>query len=234
MNYRPFHTTAIAFARFPALQTRISRNQFQKNQRKIEELKKRLGDKYRLIGRDKRFSPITERRSPSKDSQPPKPVERIPLIQPYLYSPENGCLEIGEAVKAIQEENKDKKTESIRDFVMTKREEKDVQTILSLDDSAVPPIVKKDEVELKTQKGPYYQHGILPSETEFVLKKTPLVTQDLFQEQVTQQPELVRRILSMETANNQMIRRFNVQRVIEMFQRKPGDTGSSEVQGNCN
>jgi hypothetical protein len=231
MNYRWFHTTAVGLARLPALQTRISRNQFQKNQQKIVELKKRLGDKYRIIGRDKRISPITERRSPSKDSQPPKPIERVPLIQPYLYDPEKGCLDIDETVKAIQEETKESKVDSIRDFVITKREEKDIQTILTLDDSALPPVVKNGETELKTQKGPYYQHGILPSETEFVLKKTPLVTQDVFQENVTQQPELVRRILSMETANNQMIRRFNVQRVIEMFQRKAGDTGSSEVQG---
>jgi hypothetical protein len=228
---RWFHGTTALQARFPALQTRISRNEFKRNQKKIAELKEKLGEKYRIIGRDKRRSPLTERRSPSIDSQPPKPKERIPLIKPFLFDPINGCLDIGEKVETTEVTDTSKRQDSIRDFVVTSRVEKEIQTVLTLNKNALPPIVIKEKVELKTQKGPFYQHGILPSETEFILKKTPLVTQKIFQEQVTQQPELMRRILSLSTANNQEIRKFNTQRVIEMFQRSPGDTGSSEVQG---
>ncbi|KAJ1499033.1 30S ribosomal protein S15 [Coelomomyces lativittatus] len=42
--------------------------------------------------------------------------------------------------------------------------------------------------------------------------------------------EMMKKILSLNSANEKRIQKWNIQRTIELFQRKPNDTGSSEVQ----
>ena len=68
---RLFHFSPPSLGRFPALQTKISRQSNQRNYEKILKLKSKLKSKYRLIGRDKRNSPFTQRKSSSKPTQMP-------------------------------------------------------------------------------------------------------------------------------------------------------------------
>ncbi|KAL7750786.1 hypothetical protein RI367_003743 [Sorochytrium milnesiophthora] len=47
---------------------------------------------------------------------------------------------------------------------------------------------------------------------------------------VDEQMEAMRRILTLGNANGKMAKHWNMQRAIELFKRREGDTGSSEVQ----
>ncbi|KAJ3013843.1 hypothetical protein HKX48_005494 [Thoreauomyces humboldtii] len=79
-----FHSTSHPNNRSVPLQTRISRRSWARNQRKIDDLRTRLGDKYAEIGRDKRRSPTTTTRSSTSLSQSP-PVPAPPSkILPFL------------------------------------------------------------------------------------------------------------------------------------------------------
>lgn len=240
---RSFNSTCNLNARFPALPTRISRASNQKNQKKIVQLKQKLGEKYRLLGRDKRQSPYTERNSPSKPTQPPKPQEKIPLIKPFLYQKDKNPNELSddllEKLEKIEiKEDKQEKAEKqslLSAKIHKKKEEVETNefTKLSMPEQSIPKKIVKDGVEQKTATGPYYQYGVKPSELEFVLETTPALTSEPYSadKRNLQQAEMVRRIISMENGNQRSIKKFNVQRVVEIFQRTPQDTGSSEVQG---
>ncbi|KAI9100414.1 hypothetical protein DFS34DRAFT_578708 [Phlyctochytrium arcticum] len=83
-----FHTSSSTCNRVPALQVRISRRAWEKNQEKIARLQKKLGDRYGEIGRDKRRSPPTTTRSSTKLSQPaPQPPPENKLLR-VLATPE--------------------------------------------------------------------------------------------------------------------------------------------------
>ncbi|KAJ3261160.1 30S ribosomal protein S15 [Boothiomyces macroporosus] len=223
---------------------------YRKNQRKIAQLKEKLGDKYRIIGRDKRQSPITEKYAPSRQSQPPKPIPPIPqikglLVEEGLFKPHS--IIPGKLKESIQELKKVKESQteqvvatkkSIREAVQildNKKEETTFATIMDLPKDAVPePVITKiddTEIELKTVKGPFYNYGLAPSEANFLLKEAPKALYSASLTGHTQErSEMLRRILSIENADSNSVRKFNKLRLIELFQRKPNDTGSSEVQ----
>ena len=60
-------------SRYPSLTNRITRAAHANNVQKIEYLKSKLGDRYSRIGRDKRVSPSTTKRSST--FEPQKPVQ---------------------------------------------------------------------------------------------------------------------------------------------------------------
>ncbi|KAJ3274425.1 30S ribosomal protein S15 [Terramyces sp. JEL0728] len=238
------------YARFPALPTRISRSAYRKTQRKIAQLKEKLGDKYRIIGRDKRQSPITEKYAPSRQSQPPKPIAPVPqlkglLIENGLYKPHPivpGKLKESihelKKVEGSQVEEKVTTKKSIREAVQileNKKEETTFSTIMDLPKGAVPsPVTTKvgdSEIELKTVQGPFYNYGLAPTEADFLLNEAPKA---LYSASLTghiqERSEMLRRILAIENADSKSVRKFNKLRSIELFQRKANDTGSSEVQ----
>ena len=231
-----FHSTALINARFPALETRISRSSYEKNLKRISRLKAKLGPNYAIIGRDKRQSPLTERRSPSKPSQPPKPVPKLLKIEPLLLTKDKVPIPIipGDWKSSIKhapkldEEQIVLKQSSIRKLVP----EKVVETVelqkLELPEKVVPEKVMIGPMEGQTVSGPYYNYGLLPTECSQVFNNQ----QTLFNDNATtNQQELTRRILSVSNSSQKQIRKFNTKRMVELFQRYPGDCGSSEVQG---
>jgi hypothetical protein len=84
-----------------------------------------------------------------------------------------------------------------------------------------------------------YQNGINEKEKKFLFETTPKVlTQSqlssfnvLDPAKIDSQTESMRRLVSLNTANAKGIRAYNVERCVEHFGRKEGDTGSPEVQG---
>jgi small subunit ribosomal protein S15 len=74
-----------------------------------------------------------------------------------------------------------------------------------------------------------------PSEVKFLLQDTPSVVRkqidtDERRQFVSQQAEIVRRLMTIENASASQIKKFNTARAVEMFQRSDVDTGSPEVQ----
>eukprot|EP00842_Homolaphlyctis_polyrhiza_P003689 jgi/Hompol1/4320/HPOL_001574-RA len=319
------------------MHTRISRKAHSKNMLKISYLKTKLGDKYRIIGRDKRQSPLTERRSPSKPSQPQPPVPKPVHIAPFLASKANPRpLDVtpGRLLDALKTAKTlaatDAATASIKaaEALETKAStgirmrstktdvrgpQNDQNTIMRLPEGAVPKIPdaviastkiqafaeitrsikhgskqsvdasgnvaaeadagagagagagaksETDEspntvthseaiplsanalptIEPKTAVGPFYQFGITPSEAETILSITPKILTRNNQINIDasfkgdkaaraeEQAEMLRRIICLENSNEMGIRKFNIARSVEIFQRKAGDTGSPEVQ----
>lgn len=122
--------------------------------------------------------------------------------------------------------------------------------------SSIFPILSEKKLELPSDipnievqaNGPYYIHGYQPSDIEFLLKSTPTVMDSHPSMQrkqymenisensskkflnVSEQAEIVRRILSMENASSGQMKKFNIQRCIELFGDKPFNSGSSAVQ----
>ena len=233
-----FHTSSNLLARFPALQTRISRSAHEKNLKRIQRLKKKLGDDYRLIGRDKRQSPLTQVRSPSKPSQPPKPIPTKLIIEPLLLKPNYEPLpiipsnwkdSIKNQLKAQETENL-KVGKGLRELVPQQVQKQVELTKLELSPKVVPELLMNGDRPGQTLSGPYYNYGILPNECEKIFQSS---STDLFKQEYSQeQLELARRILSTNNSNAQQIRKFNTKRMVELFQRYPGDCGSSEVQGH--
>lgn len=88
-NILCLNATAIVAGRMPALPTKISQRALAKNLRHIRHLKRKLQDKYKIIGRDKRTSPVTERNIYTKASQPPQKPPTQPLLTRFLYSQKN-------------------------------------------------------------------------------------------------------------------------------------------------
>lgn len=257
-----FHTSSTSLARFPALQTKISRHAHLKNMRKIEGLKKKLGKDYKIIGRDKRMSPYSERNSPSKPSQPPPPKTPLKLADRFLISESNPVpvdFVPGDLGKASVEE------EAIRIAAATKlsgnsrssssgnsismpsasafsaiKEGTDNTTLLKLPPVVIPKKTKKipefAELEYKTQSKPFYQYNLTPSETEFLFKEVPFAvknTYSIIKDNSEQQSEMLRRIIMMENGNAHAKRKFNTARVVEMLQQHPLDTGSAQVQAGA-
>ena len=267
-----FHSCSKAFSRFPALQTRISRSAFDKNLKRIQRLRKKLGENYAILGRDKRQSPLTERKSPSKLSQPPKPRE-IPIkIEPLLLKKEYEPFPIvpmnwKESVKSLPKLDSERVVErkvGLRQLIPESVAMVEESFTLELPQVVVPKVynlldlhhsrnakgfvgvvpegqneslekdhsTKESIIEGQTISGPFYNYGLLPSECESIFNPT---SSDLFKEQGSiPQQELTRRILSVGNSSASQIRKFNTKRMVELFQRYPGDCGSSEVQGITN
>ncbi len=250
---RGFHSSTQAMGRFPALPTRISRQAHQKNLARIQKLKESLGSKYKVIGRDKRISPITERDSPSKPTQPPPPPKWKRQISKFLISTSQPNAlpfepkQIGKVAEGYQKvsqistplEKKEKTQKSLlmptKDAFQKQVIETDADTILEMPKDAIPPSTLKDELfEYKTQAGPYYKYSLSPSEAKFLLESTPAVSKEAYptkKDESGQQSEMMRRLISMENSNSQSTRQWNVSRMIEMFQKHSLDTGSPQVQG---
>jgi hypothetical protein len=240
---RQFHSSTFTSSRFPALPTKISRQSNLRNQKIIEKTKLKLGSKYAEIGRDKRQSPYSENRSPSKPTQPQKPIERQGLIAPFLFKkdhiPENIEMNLKDFIKQDKEiaiEEKPEKKYSLKNAKIEKKkeiEQTSEQTKLSLPVNSIPKITFKDEFEQKTLSGPFYQYGLTPSEVKYILDTLPNEQKDSYSidKRNLQQAEMLRRIISMDASSQKTIKKFNIQRVVEVFQRDSLDTGSSEVQG---
>ena len=225
--------------------------------RKIEHLKKKLGKDYRIIGRDKRMSPYSERNSPSKPTQPPAPTHPPNLSSKFLISDKNPTpfdFIPGSLGKILKEEEtlKENPTDSIADNYAPKepesltmpsttafaqlKEETDFNTKLKLPEVGVVPKRLNNEygLELKTQSKPFYQHSLTPSESQFLFEQLPVACKNTYttvKDNTEQQAEMLRRIISIDNANSKAKRKFNTARMIEMLQRHPLDTGSAPVQG---
>jgi len=84
--------------------------------------------------------------------------------------------------------------------------------------------------------GPYYNFLLTPSEIDFLLRQVPTVVPSVETDlnglipSPEARAEMLRRILSLENADQKALTKFNKRRMIEMFGKKPNDTGSSEVQ----
>ncbi|KAH6565032.1 hypothetical protein BASA60_010050 [Batrachochytrium salamandrivorans] len=264
-----FHTAAILQSRFPAQINRISRKAHEKNLLKIAQLKAKLGPKYRPLGREKRVSPLTDVRSPSKPSQPPRPIPKPVRLSPFLASQANrrpldivpgGIDEVLEKSKELLEKadqeshaadgNKaaskiNPANMSIR--VLTDAIETSVRAHLKPRSkvSTAKPIDTTSETssdigsglrvfEPVTAVGPFYRYGLTPSDVKAILSDTPktLLMEGAMNssDRTEEQAEMVRRIISLENGNESALRKFNIARSVEVFQRAPGDTGSPEVQ----
>lgn len=245
---RPLHSTAFVLGRFPALPTKISRSAHAKNLKHIQELKAKLGKRYSPIGRDKRFSPLSENRSPSQPSQPKRPADPPVRIARFLAAPHAprpldfvpGKLDDSlKTLDAVLQQEQLTATDapdqvSIRDFTIKDKKVRKVETtsttVLSLPSDAIP---KDSDSTAKTAFGPFYQFGLTPKEAQFLFdtaaqSNSSYVTKDPYS---MQNAEIVRRIISIENASQKSLTAFNKTRVKELFQRHERDTGSSEVQG---
>jgi hypothetical protein len=252
-----FHSTSLSFNRYPALATKISRYANVKNLRKIKQLKQRLGDSYKEIGRDKRQSPYSERNSPSKPTQPPSPPEYLKPIQRYLVSRfnhtpkhfipgralsvklenENGLqVRVKKHVQADAQSNASLAMPSMAAFKKGKVES-DSSTLLRLPKRVVPAgSLETGGIPKRTAKGPFYQFGLTRPELSFLFEYLPMAKKDEFsssksETDAEQQAELVRRIISVSSGNMKGARKFNVARSVELFQKHALDTGSAPVQG---
>ncbi|KAJ1340933.1 ribosomal protein S15 [Batrachochytrium salamandrivorans] len=279
-----FHTAAILQSRFPAQINRISRKAHEKNLLKIAQLKAKLGPKYRPLGREKRVSPLTDVRSPSKPSQPPRPIPKPVRLSPFLASQANrrpldivpgGIDEVLEKSKELLEKadqeshaaDGNKAASKINPANMSIRVRtskpvvkglaNDETTLLRLPEtvrahlkprskvSTAKPIDTTSETssdigsglrvfEPITAVGPFYRYGLTPSDVKAILSDTPktLLMEGAMNssDRTEEQAEMVRRIISLENGNESALRKFNIARSVEVFQRAPGDTGSPEVQ----
>lgn len=260
LQLKGFHCSSQNQGRFPALKTRISRQANQRNIQHILKLKENLGKRYKLIGRDKRTSPISERFSPSKPTQPEPPLRWKREIGKFLVSisaPRPSAFVTGfpgvtPKMMEAQQDNRARaptlskeaamskgslssllmpSLDAFRKTVITTNE----NTVLELPINALPAIEKNGEFEFKTKSEPYYQFSLAPSETAFLLKDTPSVIKKNYEVSADitgQQAEMMRRILSINSANAKGMKVWNTARAIEIFQTHASDTGSSQVQGN--
>ncbi|KAJ3037240.1 hypothetical protein HDV00_001872 [Rhizophlyctis rosea] len=265
---RNLHTTLPALSRLPKLPVRITRKAWARNLDKIEKLKKALGPRYRPLGRDKRRSPITERRSSTTDSQPPKTPPPPMKIEPFLFSKKRLQPEpiISRDVKQTIDSIKDKlredeaareaaaKISSSKDALLkgnfARFAEKPKETgTLSLPEDAIPtpppaPVLPEVLAETDAAKklslpqttGPYYAYHVTPTEAAFLLRDVPKADElnptrrSASGTTPNQQAEMLRRILTMENANVRQMKKFNIARALELFGRKPGDSGSPAAQ----
>jgi hypothetical protein len=86
---RLFQTSSKVLSSLPTRQTCISQRALAKNLRHIRHLKQKLGDKYKIIGRDKRLSPFSERNKSTKPSQPLPQSNVAPPLASFLYTQTN-------------------------------------------------------------------------------------------------------------------------------------------------
>ncbi|KAJ3293165.1 hypothetical protein HK104_004698 [Borealophlyctis nickersoniae] len=160
---KELHTTTPLSHRWPALLKPISKRSWKRNLKKIEELKTRLGDKYKSWGREKRRSPRTDRVRASTPSQPPKPPPKVPQIAPLLAklgSPmpypivPNNLAETLKLVKELKEKeeqtasssNAESRSDDISQMSVRKVEEKvktDSSTVLRVPPGSIPPVVPR-------------------------------------------------------------------------------------------
>ncbi|KAL1920337.1 mitochondrial 37S ribosomal protein uS15m [Calcarisporiella thermophila] len=104
------------------------------------------------------------------------------------------------------------------------------------------PIISKETAFIRSLSTPTagkLQHFITPEEEKLVIEMAP---QAISSTKVTiaspeealrrekEKAEMVRRIVSLETANAKAENLYRIQKAIEWFQLKEGDTGSPEVQ----
>ncbi|KAI8910678.1 hypothetical protein DFJ77DRAFT_433062 [Powellomyces hirtus] len=254
-----FHSSHPASGRVGGLPTRISRSSWQKNQRKIADLRKRLGNKYAEIGRDKRRSPITTTRSATQLSQPaptPAPISRIVpfLATPGKTTPQPIVLgNLKETMKAVKDytgedteagRSKTDTSRSIRGLRKRDAGEGEVSRVLKVPAGAVPeqpttaarlPKLKLPDgvstLPLPATTGPGYAYGLTSEEAKLLLVDAPRADVDDTQSVPGDaRAEMVRRILSLENANKTQMNKFNVDRCVQLFGRTPTDTGSPEVQ----
>ncbi|KAH8552211.1 hypothetical protein BGW37DRAFT_302214 [Umbelopsis sp. PMI_123] len=86
-----------------------------------------------------------------------------------------------------------------------------------------------------------YQHGLTAEDATLLFEKAPQAITDITKSSVVrskeealkteqQKADIVKQIISLQNANAKAIQLWNVQRCIEWFGRKEGDTGSPEVQ----
>ncbi|KND03291.1 ribosomal protein S15 [Spizellomyces punctatus DAOM BR117] len=266
-----FHTSTTVHTRIPALQVRISKKSWEKNQKKIANLQQRLGDKYAEIGRDKRRSPTTTTRSSTAVSQAqPTPPPESKLL-PFLATPEkphpepivSGSLKdtlataeerSQRAAEEAREQGADGVSEqeragSIRMPSLRTTGQEDVKKEMKLPANVADIIPERtpialrgvaqpegvEEIPLPAASGPYYAHGLTPSEAELLFVDAPRLAKTSLKGQLSAdmaepKAEMLRRILSLENANRSQITKFNTERCVQLFGRMPHDTGSPEVQ----
>ncbi|KAI8821470.1 uncharacterized protein EV422DRAFT_43884 [Fimicolochytrium jonesii] len=152
-----FHSSASLSDRVPALQVRISRKAWRKNQKKIEDLRRRLGDNYAVIGRDKRRSPYTQTNSSTRPTQAPYVPPPDPKILPFFAVP--GKTNVAPIVsgdfkktlaavkelrakaseeQSVNEAMAEKTQGSIRDLKMAAVEDDGVSKVLEVPLGAIP------------------------------------------------------------------------------------------------
>ena len=233
-------------ARYPPLQTRISRKAHERNLLKIAQLKETLGTKYRPCGREKRQSPLTERRSPSKPSQPAPPPNVLPPITNFLLLKKAPEPIVPGSLKETFKILKNKKTEQVvetgvkQDLRMPVFERKPVEvttsekTLLKLPEQPIPA-TWDTPVEPRATEAPFYRFGLAPKEIQFLLQNTVESMKansygDDVSQRHDQQAEMLRRIMSLDNGSQGDVKKFNKMRIMEIFKRHDQDTGSSEVQ----
>jgi hypothetical protein len=258
---RLLHSSLPSFGRFPALQTRISRQANQRNFEKILKVKSKLKTKYRLIGRDKRNSPFTQRKSSSKPTQMPLEKHWDARLSKFLINrakmnpapfakmkpgriPQEAAKKYNEAKREMKKEKRTNQRQKGKSLSMPTRDAfkkvvavSDHNTPLEIDAENAVPYTKNYDIPLLTQFGPYYQYSLSPAEAKFLFKDVPATaSQSVGLNQSSEQAEMLRRILSMDIADAEQIRKFNTARAVEIFQSHDLDTGSPQVQGthNCN
>ena len=212
---------------------------------KIGWLKTTLGDRYAEIGRDKRYSPATLKRSSTSSSQKPV-VEPQFKLKEYLVDVNNPNPlpivpgDITETLKmrsSLKTESIKSQTTKVGIRMEQKVSETAVERNLCLEGNVVPKIVKKygtfDAVTTTSSHGPYYAFNLEPEEIDFVLKKAPLavsIKSNSGLDSENSRAECIRRIMSLDNGNGNLFKKFNRQRIVELMGNEPFDTGSSQVQ----
>ncbi|TPX33589.1 hypothetical protein SmJEL517_g03509 [Synchytrium microbalum] len=91
--------------------------------------------------------------------------------------------------------------------------------------------------QVSTLAPPFYAYNLTPQDVSLLLNDTPLATKELVTQpldvtrpNVDERAEIVRRLIALENQDAQGIRKFNIRRCMEMFGKRVGDSGSSDVQ----
>jgi ribosomal protein S15 len=238
--------TVAVLSRLPPLQNRITKAANAKTMQKIGYLKTKLGDRYAEIGRDKRFSPTTLKRSSTSLSQRPI-IDPEFKLKDYLVDVNNPSplpIVPGDITETLKNRSLAKTEEIKKQNVKTgirmeqKISQETVERNLSMQGEVVPKIVKKngtfDAVTTTSSQGPYYAYNLEPEDVDFVLKKAPLASAIKSKVGINSdensRAECIRRIISLDNGNGILFKKFNRQRIVELLGNEPFDTGSSQVQ----
>jgi len=261
ISRRSLSTSILQLSRYPPLHLRISRSAHEQNLKKMAQLKRKLGDRYAVIGRDKRTSPTTYKRSSTSASQRPPippPQRLLDLLATQDQAPVVNIipgnldqtlqeLKLADEQKQLdsKEMDSEKKSTSVR--LPSLNQEKmesisDATTILQLPTKSYSPLIQRKAfgekaVPCSSVQGPFYNYHLEASQLEFLFKDTPRALKmngnKVLDELSTEdeQAEMVRRIVALENASGRQRMRFNLNRMVELLGREPHDTGSPEVQG---
>ncbi|KAI9208169.1 uncharacterized protein BJ171DRAFT_490421 [Polychytrium aggregatum] len=254
-QWAQMHSSPAVSSRSQPLEIVRSRRSIQRAQRRAERDKIRFGDKYRpkttpapvpsTIEGGAKLTPVFA--TPSNLSPASIVPQNLGETLKHLASkavstePDN---ESSSKSQRVASETQDPR--NLRN--MTRRDNNIVDAIaeMTLAPDAIPPkpetvavpesLAVPEETKLPEplQHGPFYNYGLTHSDIKFLLEDTQVVHRNRVQNSLSatpaEQSEMVRRILSIENSSKKQLTELNKLRIMDVFAKKPFDTGSPAVQ----